>query len=196
LSKNTRWALAIVGVAILIIAAFAISSGKDDTKAVQEPGQESTTETGPTTPAPAPPQTGSTGSNSGDNSSGGSGTGDNSGNSGGASPDDSGNSGGASPDSNSSDSSGGAEAHTDVFSPVLADGKVQTVIAGKGDTVTIRGLSDSAGEMHIHGYDKSVALKPGTIANLKLKATIDGEFHIEFHLPSGEVQVGTLRVSP
>jgi predicted deacetylase len=83
-----------------------------------------------------------------------------------------------------------------VISPVLSAGSSKTIVADKGQTIVIRGRSAEAGEMHLHGYDEEVALKPGTIARIKLKATIDGEFHIEFHLPSGESQVGILRVNP
>lgn len=189
MSKNTRWALAIVGVVIIIVGAVVIGTGKDNTDAVQKPSQQATGETGSTQSAPATPQTGSTGSNGGGNS----GSGDDGG-SGGASPDDSGSgSGGASPDD--SRDSGGAQAQIGVISPVLTDGKVKVITADKGETIVIRGRSASAGEMHIHGYDKEVELKPGKIARAKFKATIDGEFHIEFHLASGEVQVGTLRVN-
>jgi hypothetical protein len=189
LSKNTRWALALVGVVIIIVGAIVIGTGKDNTDAVK-PSEPATVETGPTKETPATPATGSTGS-SDDN---GSGTDDNSG-SGGASPDDSGQSGGASPDDSGSDS-GGAQAQIGVVSPVLTEGKTKTIVADKGETIVIRGRSSSGGEMHIHGYDKEVELEPGKIGRAKFKATIDGEFHIEFHLSSGEVQVGTLRVNP
>jgi hypothetical protein len=196
LSKNTRWALAIVGAAIIIIGAFVIGTGGDDTDAVQEPSPAPTVETGPSTPTPAPPQTGSTGSGGDDNSSGGSGT-DDGGNSGGASPDESGNSGGSSPDIEKSEDSGGAKAQTGVVSPVLVNGKVQTVVVDKGETVVLRARSASGGEMHVHGYDKEVTLTPGELARLKFKATIDGAFPIEFHLSNGgHVDVGTLRVNP
>lgn len=191
MSKNTRWALAIVGVVIIIVGAIVIGTGKDNTDAVQKPTEPATAETGPTRTTPVTPTTGSTGSSE-DN--GGSGSDDGAG-SGGASPDDSGQSGGASPDDSGSDS-GGAKAQIGVISPVLTEGSVKTITADKGQTIVIRGRSASAGEMHIHGYDKEVELEPGKIGRAKFKATIDGEFHIEFHLPSGEVQVGTLRVNP
>lgn len=189
MSKNTRWALAIVGVAIIIIGAIVIGTGKDNTDAVK-PSQETTSETGPTPATPVTPATGSTGSSSGGTSE----PDDNSG-SGGASPGNSGSgSGGASPDE--SGDSGGAQAQTSVLSPILTAGATKTITADKDQTVVIRGRSTSGGEMHVHGYDKEVELEPGKIARAKFKATIDGEFHIEFHLPSGEVQVGTLRVNP
>lgn len=190
MSKNTRWALAIVGVVIIIVGAIVIGTGKDNTDAVK-PSEETTAETGPTPVTPVTPQTGSTGTDNG----GGSGTDDNGG-SGGSSPDDSGSgSGGASPDD--SGDSGGAQAQTSVLSPVLTEGSSKTVKVNKGETVVIRGRSTASGEMHVHGYDKEVPLEAGKIARIKIKATIDGEFAIEFHLSNGgHADVGTLRVNP
>jgi hypothetical protein len=188
LSKNTRWALAIVGVAIIVIAAFAISSGKDDTKAEQAP-----TEQTPITPV-TPATTGRTGPATPDpTSESGAGSPDTGEGSGGAVPDSSGEgTGGASPQKDT----GGAQAEIGMVSPILGAGPVRTVSVDKGEYVVIRARSAESGELHVHGYDKEVALKPDQIARVKFKATIDGEFPIEFHLPGGETQVGTLRVNP
>ena len=193
MSKNTRWALAIIGVVIIIVGAIVIGTGKDNTDAVQTPNEQTTTETGSTQSVPVAPPTGSTGASGGGNS----GSGNNS-NSGGASPSDpKTDTGGGTPAPGAEQNdSGGAEAKTDSVSPILSDVKVQTVVASKGDRVMIRGLSDSDGEMHVHGYDKEVALKAGKIARVRFTATIDGEFPIEFHLASGDIKVGTLRVNP
>jgi hypothetical protein len=194
LSKNTRWALALVGVVIIIVGAIVIGTGSDNTDAVQEPGTEATSETGATQSAPATSPTGATGADD----EGGSGTpGDDGNGSGGASPSDSGeDSGGASP-GETDDSSGGAEAQIGVVSPVLTTSKVRTIKVNKGETVVIRAKASSTGEMHVHGYDKEVSLKPNEVVRVKFKATIDGEFPIEFHLPAGDhADVGILRVSP
>ncbi|MGH2960188.1 MAG: hypothetical protein ACRDKE_11335 [Solirubrobacterales bacterium] len=200
MSKNTRWALAIVGVVIIIVGAFVIGTGKDNTDAVQEPAQQTTAETGATEPSEATPETGSTGSTA---KSGGDDSGSkNDSDSGGASPDDSGqDSGGAKPGAAApKESSGGAGANigsSDVVSPILTAEKVRTVNASKGDVVTIRAFSNSNGEVHVHGYDKEYLLKEGKVTRFKFKASIDGEFAIEFHLPDGShADVGTLRVSP
>lgn len=192
MSKNTRWALALVGVVIIIVGAVLIGTGKDNTDATQEPTIETTAGTGATQTTPVTPQTGSTGS--GDNS-GGAGT-DNGDGTGGASPSEPGqDSGGASPDS--SQDSGGAKAQIGVVSPILSAGKVRTIKADKGETVTIRATATTSGEMHVHGYDKEVELEPGEIVKVKFKANIDGEFPIEFHLAGGEhADVGILQVSP
>lgn len=196
MSKNTRWALALIGVVIIIVGAVVIGTGSDNTDAVQEPSTEATAETGPTQSAPATPPTGSTGPDngggSGDNGDQGNGTG-------GASPSnpDSGQGSGGAIPGQSPDSSGGAEARVGVVSPVLAAGKVRTIKVEKGQTVMIRATSTTTGEMHVHGYDKEIPLKPGEIVRVKFKATIDGEFPIEFHLPAGDhADVGILRVSP
>lgn len=194
MSKNTRWALALVGVVIIIVGAIVIGTGSDNTDATQGPKTESTAETGATQSAPATPPTGSTGSDNGGESGNGS---DDGNGTGGASPSDSGeDSGGASP-GKTDDSSGGAEAQIGVVSPVLTTSRVRTIKVDKGETVVIRAKASSTGEMHVHGYDKEVPLKPGEIVRVKFKATIDGEFPIEFHLPAGDhADVGILRVNP
>lgn len=192
MSKNTRWALAIVGVVIIAVAAFVIGTGKDDTKAT-EPAVEKPAITPPTTGATtvAPP-TSATGAAGGGGSDQGSGNGSGGDNTGGASPSKPQNdTGGASPQ----EDTGGAQAQIGV-SAVLSPSNVRTITVDKGEYIVIRGRSSVAGEMHLHGYDKEVELSPGEIARIKIKATIDGEFPIEFHLGGSEAQVGTLRVNP
>jgi hypothetical protein len=192
LSKNTRWALALIGVVIIIVGAVVIGTGKDNTDAVQTPSEQSTPKTGPTQAAPATPKTGPTSSAPAAKPAP-----DDKAASGGAGPNDTGQqSGGSSPAPGEPDTSGGAEAKIDRVSPILSNIKAQTVTVDKGDSVMIRGLSEESGEMHVHGYDKVVKLKPGSITRVSFTASIDGEFAIEFHLGSGEVRVGTLRVNP
>ena len=189
MSKNTRWALAIVVAAILMVAVLIIATGHEDTKATPESGgKTNTAPTHTTGPTQGGGSTGTTGGGSG------SGT-----NSGGATPgsgsggsDDNG-SGGASPGGASDNGSGGAQAQTST-SPVLQAGSTKTIVVNKGDTVTIRARSNSDDELHIHGYDKEVPLTPGKTGSVTFKANIDGLFSIELH-PS-ETQVGTLRVNP
>lgn len=191
MSKNTRWALAIVGVAIIIVAAVVIGTGKDDTGAKQTPSETTPAVTGATGKADSG-ATGGGGSTSNSGSNDGSGGADSGGATPGAGGADNGDSGGASPQ----DENGAANAQGASLSPILVAGKTRTVVVDKGELVVIRGRSSSSGEMHLHGYDKEVTLEPGKIARIKIKATIDGEFPIEFHLPNGEAQVGTLRVNP
>jgi hypothetical protein len=191
LSKNTRWALAIVGAAILIVAVVVIATGKEDTKATTDNGGRTspapTQTTGPTQGGGATGATGG-GSDSGSGDSGGATPGSGSGGSG-----DNG-SGGASPDGDSGNGSGGAGAETSSTTPVLKAGSVKTITVKKGDKVTIRAKSDTADELHIHGYDKEVELEPGKTGSITFTADIDGIFAIELH--HSDSQVGTLRVNP
>ena len=67
----------------------------------------------------------------------------------------------------------------------IADGKiepnVQTVKVRAGQAVTIRGVSDVAESLHVHGYDKTLDLKPGEPAELTFTADVKGVFEIETH---------------
>ena len=50
-----------------------------------------------------------------------------------------------------------------------------------GDHVTLTITSDVADEVHVHGYDLTTALTPGTPAELTFDATIPGVFEVELH---------------
>jgi heme/copper-type cytochrome/quinol oxidase subunit 2 len=50
-----------------------------------------------------------------------------------------------------------------------------------GDHVTLTITSDVADEVHVHGYDRTTALTPGTPAELTFDATIPGVFEVELH---------------
>jgi plastocyanin len=50
-----------------------------------------------------------------------------------------------------------------------------------GDQVTLMVTSDVADEVHLHGYDLTAALTPGTPAELTFDATIPGVFEVELH---------------
>ena len=68
---------------------------------------------------------------------------------------------------------------------VIADGKVttgvQNVKVKSGQSVLIRGVSDVADSLHVHGYDKSLDLKPGKPAEVTFTADVTGVFEIETH---------------
>ena len=68
---------------------------------------------------------------------------------------------------------------------VVKDGKVtpngENVRVTAGQTVLISLTSDVAESIHVHGYDKSVAVKPGQTADLKFTADQKGVFEIETH---------------
>lgn len=196
MNKNTRWALAIVGVVILIVAAVVIGTGGDETTDAVDPGRGATEQTtGPET-SPTPP-TGATGQD--DNGTGGS-PGEDSGRSGdgtgGASPQESpgdGDTGGASPGDDGRES-GGASTSGFSAAPLLVPGKTRTIEVDKGDTVYLRARSPEADELHIHGYDKTVPLPAGKLVRYKFRANLDGVYEIELHHNGG--QVATLKVNP
>jgi hypothetical protein len=188
LSKNTRWALAIVGVLIIVVAAVVIGTGSEEQSATPsnpDKGEtsrqhESTGDTGATG------MTGATGTKEHETQ-----TDDNTG---GAAPDASSddNTGGAGPQ----EQSGGAKIQTGVVTPVLTPEKPRKIKVGKGETVVIRARSSMASTLHVHGYDLTLALKAGRTGQLKFVAKIDGEFAIEFHYPGSEASAGTLLVNP
>jgi hypothetical protein len=73
-------------------------------------------------------------------------------------------------------------------------GGVQDINVKKGDQVRFTVQSDSAQEIHVHGYDfhKNVA-KNGSVS-FSFPAKIDGGFVIELEKPG--VQIASLKVQP
>jgi len=68
----------------------------------------------------------------------------------------------------------------------IAGGKISagghTVVKAKrGQMVQINGVSDVAESLHVHGYDKTLELKPGKQASLEFKADTKGIFEVETH---------------
>lgn len=65
--------------------------------------------------------------------------------------------------------------------------------AAQGQTVRLTVVSDHADELHVHGYDKAVELRPNEPATVEFQADVPGVFEIELHeskaeLPSLEVR--------
>jgi len=84
------------------------------------------------------------------------------------------------------------------FNINIADGKP---VAGptmfrvkQGDTVTFNISSNTAGELHLHGYDLEVELDPGKTVTLSLTANATGRFL--FEVEQTEVEIGFLEVQP
>lgn len=50
-----------------------------------------------------------------------------------------------------------------------------------GSTVVLEVVSDTADEVHVHGYDKEFALKPGKPSRIEFTADIPGVFEVELH---------------
>ncbi|MDH2425424.1 hypothetical protein [Sphaerisporangium sp. TRM90804] len=55
------------------------------------------------------------------------------------------------------------------------------VEVAKGQTVRITVTSDVADEAHVHGYDKSAHLQPGTPGTVEFVADQSGLFEVETH---------------
>ncbi|GAA1513614.1 hypothetical protein GCM10009827_030270 [Dactylosporangium maewongense] len=55
------------------------------------------------------------------------------------------------------------------------------VEVAKGNLVRITVTSDVADELHVHGYDKSLALPAGAPASLELRVDRTGLFEVETH---------------
>lgn len=66
----------------------------------------------------------------------------------------------------------------------VRNGKVvgkNSVRVTRGDTVQLRWSSDKPLELHLHGYDVTVRVVPGTPAEMKLRAHATGRFPVEIH---------------
>jgi hypothetical protein len=80
----------------------------------------------------------------------------------------------------------------------VADGKpqggVQKVSFEKGDRVRLRVRSDTADEIHIHGYDLAKDVAAGGQVRFSFPASIEGRFEIELEHPG--VKIAVLEVTP
>ena len=68
---------------------------------------------------------------------------------------------------------------TVTFAGGQVTGDTGRVDVATGETVNITVSSDTADEVHLHGYDVSVEVTPGTPAVLTFQATIPGVFEVE-----------------
>jgi hypothetical protein len=69
-----------------------------------------------------------------------------------------------------------------------------TITAREGDAISLTVTSDKADELHLHGYDLELTLRPGEPATLKFAATHTGRFTYELH--HADIELGTLEVYP
>ncbi|MFY9488588.1 MAG: hypothetical protein WAP35_07845 [Solirubrobacterales bacterium] len=171
MSTRTRIALAVSGVIVLVVAAILLTGDTDTANDTDD-----SPPTGQTTPTGA---TGATESSDGDDHTDQDRPKE-------TEPGD--DSGGTRPQADD----GGAGVEAD--GPLLRAGSVKEISVSNGETVRFRARSDSADELHIHGYDKYVKLPPGKTATYSFKANIEGVFEIELH-GTGEI-VAELRVTP
>ena len=71
-------------------------------------------------------------------------------------------------------------------------GGVKEITVQKDDTARIEVRSDTAGEIHLHGYDIAKDVEAGGTVRFNFPAAIEGVFEIELeetHTPIGELRV-------
>lgn len=71
---------------------------------------------------------------------------------------------------------------------VIKNGTVvgkKSVRVSRGDTVVLRWNSDKRLELHLHGYDVTTTVNPGTPAEMKIHARATGRFPVEVHGQGG-----------
>ena len=73
-------------------------------------------------------------------------------------------------------------------------GGVKTVTFKKGDQAVLKVNSDTADEIHVHGYDLMKDVEKGGSVTFTFKATIDGRFEVE--LENAGTQIANLEVTP
>jgi len=85
----------------------------------------------------------------------------------------------------------------------VAISKSQTGVAAsvlkarQGDLISVVFVSDQAGTVEIHGYNRSVAVAPGVEATLTIQADQSGRFPVHLHSPQGaHIEVTALEVQP
>jgi hypothetical protein len=104
--------------------------------------------------------------------------------------------------SSSSSASASTSASAAPSAPAAAGQRIEVTVTGgqvTGDTgrvpvpagehVTLVVTSDAADELHVHGYDLTADLPPGTPATVEFDASIPGVFEVELH------DAGTLLLS-
>ena len=78
--------------------------------------------------------------------------------------------------------------------PLLQAGKVRTLSFDEGDTIRFRVRSDTAEEIHVHGYDITKEVAAGKTATVSFEASITGIFEVEFH--GSGTPIAELKVEP
>jgi hypothetical protein len=73
-------------------------------------------------------------------------------------------------------------------------GGVEKLEFDKGDQIRFRVVSDTADEIHVHGYDLMKDVEKGGSVSFSFKGSIDGRFVVE--LEDHEQQIAELDVAP
>ena len=90
-----------------------------------------------------------------------------------------------------SDSGGGATVRVVNAKP---EGGVKKLEFKKGDQVNFKVVSDTADEIHVHGYDLMKDVEKGGSVSFSFKGSIDGRFVVE--LEDHKQQIAELDVTP
>lgn len=171
--KKRNWALFVIAGALVLIALFlglSLLQSDDEPTVASTPAEVVTPESTPTAPTTpraepvTPPATPSTPDSSGNGNSGSGG-------------------GTATPTTPAADEG-----------PLLEAGSVTKIKVNEGDTVAFRVKSDTAEEIHVHGYDKSFDIRAGQTKAISFTADLTGIFEIEFE--GSATQIGELTVEP
>lgn len=72
--------------------------------------------------------------------------------------------------------------------------RLEKLTAYEGQNLVFKVTSDTADELHIHGYDQSLELQPNEAAELEFKADKTGRFEVELH--KADLQLTALEVQP
>jgi hypothetical protein len=84
-------------------------------------------------------------------------------------------------DSPSQVSSAEAERFSIVIRGRSVDGPQRTIRATQGTMLELAFAADETVELHLHGYDRHVTVRPGEEAVMRLDAKLAGRFPIEAH---------------
>jgi hypothetical protein len=92
----------------------------------------------------------------------------------------------------------GMPARSDVFELIIKGGKPvggpKVLQVHEGEQVTLNIQSDSADELHLHGYDLHAHITPDRTATLQFTAYHTGRFGMELH--KAHTELGALEVYP
>jgi hypothetical protein len=100
------------------------------------------------------------------------------------------------------DDGGGGIKRTPVLDIFVRDGRPQGGVTKlnfkSGEDVRFRVISDTPGEVHVHGYEVYKDVTPGEPSGISFPAEFEGVFEVELHLheTGGEVPIAELEVAP
>jgi hypothetical protein len=73
-------------------------------------------------------------------------------------------------------------------------GGKQKIVVNKGDVVRLNVTSDDQEQIHVHGFDIEKEVSPGSPAQFKFTADIEGRFEVESH--TTDTQIAEITVNP